>query len=114
MEKGKKMADCEWCKDEICVNADCPMCCDYCPVPDIDGVCRFEEREGKEIESEPEIDAVPVVRCKDCKYFMEYTEKYKRCVEGADGDCRIRLFHSCDKQFIACKYSNFCSYGERK
>ena len=38
------MADCEWCKDEICVNADCPMCCDYCPVPDTDGVCRFENR----------------------------------------------------------------------
>ena len=24
---------------------DCPMCCDFCPVPDIPGVCRFEERE---------------------------------------------------------------------
>lgn len=31
----------------ICVNANCPMCCDYCPIPDgIPGVCRFEEREG--------------------------------------------------------------------
>lgn len=38
------MADCKWCQDEICVNADCPMCCDYCPVPDTEGVCRFEER----------------------------------------------------------------------
>ena len=27
------------------INADCPMCCDFCPVPDIPGVCRFEERE---------------------------------------------------------------------
>lgn len=36
--------DCKWCKDEICVNADCPKCCDYCPVPDDPGVCRFEER----------------------------------------------------------------------
>ena len=41
------MADCKWCQDEICVNADCPMCCDYCPVPDTDGVCRFEERGEK-------------------------------------------------------------------
>ena len=37
--------DCKWMQDEICVNADCPMCADYCPVPDIPGVCRFEERE---------------------------------------------------------------------
>lgn len=66
------------------------------------------------LESQPAVDAVEVVRCKDCKQFMEYTKEYKRCVEGADGDCRIRLFHSCDKQFIACKYSDFCSYGERK
>ena len=26
---------------------DCTMCCDFCPVPDIPGVCRFEEREEK-------------------------------------------------------------------
>lgn len=66
------------------------------------------------IESAPAVDAVETVRCRDCKHFMEYTKEYKRCVEGADGDCRIRLFHSCEKQFIACKYSDYCSYGERK
>ena len=38
------MADCKWMQDEICVNADCPMCADYCPVVDVPGVCRFEER----------------------------------------------------------------------
>ena len=46
-ENGKKvltMADCKWMQDEICVNADCPMCADYCPVVDVPGVCRFEER----------------------------------------------------------------------
>jgi hypothetical protein len=30
--------------DEICVNDDCPVCADYCPVPDTDGVCRYEDR----------------------------------------------------------------------
>lgn len=62
----------------------------------------------------PTVDAVEVVRCKNCKQFMGYTKEYKQCVEGADGDCRIRLLHSGEKQFIACKYSDFCSYGERK
>jgi hypothetical protein len=40
----KAMADCKWMHDEICVNDKCPMRADYCPVPDIEGVCRFEER----------------------------------------------------------------------
>ena len=39
------MTDCKYCQDEVCVNADCPMCADFCPVPDIPGVCRFEESE---------------------------------------------------------------------
>lgn len=41
---GADMADCKWMQDEICVNADCPICADYCPVVDVPGVCRFEER----------------------------------------------------------------------
>ena len=37
-------ADCKWCKDEVCVNADCPLCADFCPVVDAPDVCRFEDR----------------------------------------------------------------------
>lgn len=37
--------ECIYNQDEFCTNADCPMCADYCPVPDIDGVCQYEERE---------------------------------------------------------------------
>lgn len=33
----------EWKRDGD-VNADCPLCADYCPVVDAPGVCRFEER----------------------------------------------------------------------
>ena len=36
--------DCKWMQDEICVNADCPICGDYCPVADIEFVCRYEDR----------------------------------------------------------------------
>ena len=36
--------ECKYNQDEFCVNADCPMCGDYCPVPDIDGVCQYEDR----------------------------------------------------------------------
>lgn len=36
--------DCKWMQDEICVNADCPACADYCPVANTPGVCKYEER----------------------------------------------------------------------
>ena len=36
--------ECNWCKDEICVNADCPICCEGGRVPDTEGVCKFEDR----------------------------------------------------------------------
>ena len=45
--EGIQVTDCKYCQDEICVNADCPMCCDFCPVPDTPGVCRFEDREAQ-------------------------------------------------------------------
>lgn len=56
-------------------------------------------------------DFVEVVRCEKCKYFREYSDAHKRAVERADGDCFLKLTHSCDEQFIACRYNDFCSYG---
>lgn len=37
---------CKWEADNgICVNGDCPMCADYCPIPDdIPDVCKWEDR----------------------------------------------------------------------
>ena len=55
-ENGKKvltMPDCKYCQDEICVNADCPMRADFCPVVDVPGVCRFEEREEAKNAKQP-------------------------------------------------------------
>ena len=36
---------CRYCENEICVNDQCPMFANYCPVPDMDGVCKYEFRE---------------------------------------------------------------------
>ena len=47
------MPDCKYCQGEVCVNADCPMRADYCPVPDVEGVCRFEEREEAKNAKQP-------------------------------------------------------------
>lgn len=38
------MTECMYNKDEFCTNDQCPMCADYCPVPNDEGICRFEER----------------------------------------------------------------------
>lgn len=45
------------------------------------------------IDSIPAADVVEVVRCKDCKYFLQYSEKYAQEVEHADGDCLIKIMH---------------------
>ena len=49
------------------------------------------------IETLPTIDAVPVIRCKDCKWF------------GKSG-CAILIIDESDKP----KEDDFCSWGERK
>ena len=36
--------ECKWMQDEVCVNADCPACADYCPMANTPGVCKYEER----------------------------------------------------------------------
>ena len=42
------MSDCKWMMDGICVNADCPMVADYCPVPEFENVCKYEDRGGSD------------------------------------------------------------------
>lgn len=68
----------------------------------------------EDITNTPTADVVEVVRCKDCKHFCEYSDSYKSEVEGADGDCFIRVLNSDNHQFNGVKYDDFCSYGERK
>lgn len=54
-----------------------------------------------DIEDIPAVDAVPVVRCKDCKY--SYGKKY--CTNDAWKDEGNTVYIEPDA---------FCSYGERK
>ena len=39
---------CKWERDEVCVNSDCPLVADFCPVCDTSGVCKWEDRENNE------------------------------------------------------------------
>lgn len=59
------------------------------------------------VEQMPTIDAVPVVRCKDCKYYKEGVvlspQKFCFRLRGRDGEAIGYNFADDD----------FCSYGER-
>jgi hypothetical protein len=50
------------------------------------------------LEKAPTIDAVPVVRCGECKHC-----------NPTEGGSPLCTYHR-----IACSYNDFCSYGERK
>ena len=39
--------ECKYNYDEFCTNDQCPMRGDYCPVPNYEGVCKYEEREDE-------------------------------------------------------------------
>ena len=66
----------------------------------------------QDIENLPAVDAEPVVRCKDCKHFMEFTETYRERFKF-DGSCRLLVgFTDCDREMR--KYTDYCSNGKRK
>lgn len=54
--------------------------------------------DAKQIADAPTVDAVEVVRCKDCKYLM-FSDCYGECGKGYMGVVRP---------------DDFCSYGEQK
>ena len=56
---------------------------------------------ASDIKNAPTVDAVPVVRCKDCKYYEIHKPK---------------VLENCERNgyIIPMKPDDFCSYGERK
>lgn len=54
------------------------------------------------IDNQPTIDAVPVVRCKDCVYWG----KNFRAADGKRGDCM-------NSSGAGTSAEHFCAYGER-
>lgn len=67
---------------------------------------RFFTIRGDIIEA-PTIDAVPVVRCKDCHYIIEYDEYIRDKDEIAHGLWCLLKNHSCEPD-------DYCSCGYRE
>lgn len=60
-----------------------------------------------DIQNQPTIDAVPVVRCKDCTYCSHFT----------DGHLECRLLYNLKPvatTYCQMEENDFCSYGVRK
>ena len=51
--------------------------------------------------------------CWECMHFMEYSDD-ENAVEGADGDCFLRVMYSESPQFNAVRKNDFCSRGSRR
>ena len=56
---------------------------------------------NRALDDSPTVDAVPVVRCRECGHGMPCVDGYVRCA------------HPSGKSILM-KSSGFCSYGERK
>ena len=66
-----------------------------------------------QIANAPTIDAVEVVRCRDCKHFRHYG-KTSLFINGKNikaGWCQRRIRYDEEYRMTA---DDFCSYGERK
>lgn len=59
----------------------------------------------KKVADAPTVDAVPVVRCKDCVHWDDDPDTY-----GADDGPKGK----CMKSFETMCADDYCSYGERK
>ena len=65
---------------------------------------KLEYYQRWEVDEAPTVDAVPVVRCKDCRFYLQSNEKCELV------DTRLR-FYEIDKTWTG---DCFCSWGERK
>lgn len=70
---------------------------------DMGGLCFIEDIETA-IEEVPTIDAVPVVRCKECKYQEDCIGRIQFWGRNPVLELNTTEYHPLD----------FCSYGERK
>ena len=97
MASEKRLIDANAMKHKIC-----ETCNSLCS----DEPCEPSECYSMEyIDKLPTVDAVEVVRCKDCKYFYRHTQ-----IDTDRGDCWCYGFGSLRVKHI----DDYCSSGERR
>lgn len=76
-------------------------------LPKYTGYALSADEVAKAVEKAPTVDAVPVVRCKDCKWWVREGNDSFGYAMFCDHDCSL------GGQGIK-KPEDYCSYGERK
>ena len=64
--------------------------------------------DAKQISESPTIDAVPVVRCRDCQHWKPTGSK------AGNSFSDMEYIGGCEFTNYCRRENNFCSYGERK
>ena len=68
-----------------------------------------------DIEAAPTVDAVEVLRCRDCKYWGDEDGKLQRSDGVLFARCKVHNYLIDGRHTGWCPTENdFCSYGERK
>lgn len=58
-----------------------------------------------DLQDAPRVDAVPVVRCKDCKFFDRLTSEMTFCIRGSTEE---------EPNSMVMTENDYCSKGERR
>ena len=67
------------------------------------------------IKKQPTVDAVPVVRCRECKYWGDEDGKLQNSGGVLFARCKVHNYLLDGRHTGWCPTENdFCSYGERK
>ena len=67
------------------------------------------------IKTAPTVDAVEVLRCRDCKYWGDEAGKLQRSDGVSFARCKVHNYLLDGRPTTWCPTENdFCSYGERK
>lgn len=90
--------------DALMKRLDMAESCEDCPSVCSAGFCSNHKKAGEicqAIEEAPTVDAVQVVRCKDCKHYL-------------DGGCGNVDSQSPSKKLMSVKPDWYCADGERR
>lgn len=72
---------------------------------------KYEDTLRELVDEEPTVDAVEVVRCKDCIHQQKVFHEDKRIKEGGYYICGCEL---ADGYSVVCLDADFCSRGKRR
>ena len=73
-------------------------------LPKYNGYALSASEVAMAVENAPTVDAMPVVRCKECKYYLHSNEKCELI------DTRLHFYETRNRWTD----DDFCSWGERK